>query len=403
MTGIYDGVRVLELAGTKASFCGKMLASFGAEVIKIEPPEGHPSRYIGPFAEGKSGPDASLSFAYNNTGKKSAVLNLCQSEGKKAFMKLAETADIILEDMEPGRMGELGIGYEAIHSINPGIIMCSVTPFGQDGPHAHWQASSDLIVDAMGGCMAEVGYEGKGPLHIGYDIQSTGVCGYACIAIQAAYHNRLFTGKGTYIDVSQQEAVAMWRTQQLGRSQSSQKNRSYYPSKDFVPHGVVTCKDGFASLMYGSRWFELLDWMDDEGIDTSVLCSPKYKVYADDMLLRWDRYLLDKINEIGAKYTKTAFMEEAQRRRVPTGSMESPDTLLENRQLNERGFYVEVDHPVIGRYRYPGFQGLMEKSPVPADKSAPLLDADTYHVMRDVGYSDEELSELRKAGIIGRK
>lgn len=400
MYKIYDGLRVLEIADVRGSFCGKMLASFGAEVIKVEKPGGDESRMQGPFAGDRPGAERSISFAYQNTGKKSVELDLTSPAGRTVFLELAKTADVLIETLAPGKLDEWHIGYGELSAANPKIIMLSVTPFGQTGPRAQWRASTDLITDAFAGCMAEVGYKGKGPLHLGYDIQSMAASCYGLVAIQAAYHNRLYTGRGTHIDLAQEEAVAVWRSQLLGYVQVSGKNQPLYGGEGYVRQGLVNCKDGYAYVMIGGKWKELLTWFSDKGLDITVFDDPVYEPHTYEILTKWDSVLLERFNQLGAMYTKTEFMEEGQRRRIPCCSLESPDTLLDNKQLLSRGYFEEIDHPVLGKRHYPAYQAKMTAIPLEADGAAPLLGADTEAVLSELGYSAKEIADMREGGVI---
>jgi crotonobetainyl-CoA:carnitine CoA-transferase CaiB-like acyl-CoA transferase len=401
MTTVYGGLKVLEIADVKAMYCGKILAGLGAEVIKIERPGGDDSRNMGPFKHGEKGVENSLSFAYLNTGKKDITLNLSIPEGKDIFLQLATKADVVIETFSPGTMKRWGAGYETLNQFNPGIILLSITPFGQTGPHSQWKASTDLIVDAMGGPMSETGYVGRAPLHLGYDMQANACSMYGLFAVQAAYHNRLFTGKGTHIDISQQECFAAWCDQAFGIAQVTDQNPPREKiGKDYVRQGLVNCKNGFAFLMIGGKWKELLQWFSDEGLDISVFDDPKYEAHVHEVRTPWDQVLLERLNQLGSLYTKTEFMEEGQRRRIPIGIVETPDTMLNNEQLKARNYFVEVDHPVIGRYLYPGAPASMSESPYVTGAPAPMLGADNSEVYGSLGYTEKEIADLTARGVI---
>jgi len=158
LPGPFAGLRVLELADEKGQFCGKLLGDLGADVVKIEPPGGERSRQVGPFLDDIPHPERSLSFWYYNTSKRGITLNLETADGRQLFGLLAATADVILETFRPGFLASLGLDYEALSQQNPGLIMCSLTPFGQTGPWRDY-LSSDLLHMAAGGEMASSGYD----------------------------------------------------------------------------------------------------------------------------------------------------------------------------------------------------------------------------------------------------
>lgn len=394
---IYGDMKVLELADVNGMYCGKMLAAMGAQVIKLEKPEGDGSRRMGPFAGGEEELEKSLSFAYYNTGKRDITLDITSEKGREIFLKLIAQSDVLLETCRPGELDALGIGYETLKAVNPALIHASITPFGLTGRHAAWKADSDLIVDAMGGCMAEVGYVGKAPLHIGYDVMASACGMYALFAIQAAYHERLETGVGVHIDISQQECVAKWRSQALGFAQATEADQVRKIEGKGVRQGLVNCKDGFCFVMIAAKWKELMGWFSDKGLDVSVFDDPKYLPHTYEVLTRWDQVLLDYFNELGKFYTKSEFMIEGQRRRIPVAVVDVPETLLDNEQYNARSFYVDVDHPVIGKYKYPGAPFIMSESPLCANKAAPLLGQDTDAILSAL---DCDVSQLKREHVV---
>ena len=153
-----SGVRVIELADERGEFCGKLLAGLGADVVKVEPPGGSPTRRIGPFAGDLEDPEKSLYFWHYNFGKQSLVLDLETEPGRQRLRELAAGADVVLESCSPGTLDRLGLGYEALRALDPSLILASITPFGQTGPYRDWKGS-DLVHLALGGAMACSGYD----------------------------------------------------------------------------------------------------------------------------------------------------------------------------------------------------------------------------------------------------
>lgn len=365
---VYSGLRVVELTDFYASYCGKQLAAFGAEVTKIEPLQGERTRQMGPFAGGAPHPEKSLLFAYMNTGKHSVTLDLETEVGREELLRRLKTADVFIETTTPGTLESWGLDYAALEKLNPGLVMDSVTPFGQTGPHSHWKAPTDFIIDAMGGPMYEMRKPGRAPLHLGYDILGPSCSMIALVAIQAALRRRLETSRGAYIDLSLQECMFSYHSDVAGYAQVTEKDAE--PPEG---HGLIPCRDGIAYLFIGGKWDELLDWMDEMGLETAPLRTETYDRHRYDVLAAWDDVLNSKLQQLGALYTKTGFMLEAQARKIPAGALETADTLLQNRQLQERGFFTEVEHPVLGKLPYMGPQGRLSAVREDMTGRAPLL------------------------------
>lgn len=397
----YEGLKVIELEGTTSSmFCGKALAGLGAEVIKIERPGGDPRRKDGPYASNAPEKEKSLSFAYFNTGKKSVSLDLTQKVGRDILLELLADADVLIESFEPGKMKDWNIDYHSLRKKIPSIIMLSITPFGQNGPHSHWHASSDLITDAMGGTMADVGIIGRPPLHLGGDVYASMVGMYGMVAVQAAYHDRKTTGMGAYIDLCEQECLMFWKNQAYGIAQIT-GNAVPRRKPDYIKEGLVTCKDGFGYVMIGGKWLEMLQWMKDEGLDTTLFESdPLYDSYRTEVLTPWNEEVCAAMNELATHYKKTDFMLEGQRRRIPIGMVESVNSLLENEHFKARGCFTEIYHPALGKLTYAGAPVKMTKSPIVTNKRAPLYAEHNQEIFKKLGYMDDELRELACQGVI---
>lgn len=400
MKTVYEGLRVLDLANRFGSFIGKQLAVFGAEVIKVEPPSGDPERRRGPFAGGEPHPEKSIPFAYANTGKKSLTLNLETEKGREIFKALAQTADVIIETFEPGTMEGLGLGYEDLKADNPGLIMCSVTPFGQTGPHAHYKASSDLIIDAMGGPMSDRGQIGQAPLHYGYELMPAGASLYGLFAIQAAYYQRLSTNEGTYIDLSLQEAFATWKDQFIGDAQINDAPLVRVGGPDYALPFLHTKDGGLVFASVATKWQALMDWFSEEGLDISVFDDPFYQEYAREIQTPINGTLMSYFNKLGEKYTKIGFMEEAQRRGFPMAAVEQADTLTENPHYVARDYFIPVDHPVMGKYLYPGTLAKMSETEQVTGIPAPLLGADTKDILSSLGWGYEDIAYFKDNGIV---
>jgi crotonobetainyl-CoA:carnitine CoA-transferase CaiB-like acyl-CoA transferase len=290
LPGPLAGLRVLELADETGQFCGKLLGDLGADVVKIEPPGGEPCRRIGPFVDDIPHPERSLSFWYYNTSKRGITLNLDTADGLHLFRRLAATADVILETFRPGYLSSLGCDYAALSQQKPGLVLCSLTPFGQTGPWRDY-LSSDLLHIAAGGEMASSGYDeedapnappiapgGGNAWHMG--------CHFAYMAIVAALVHRAVSGRGQYIDASIHEACALTTEAAIAnyiyRGEVLRRHTGRHHTAGSSPRTQFRASDGnYVCALVGGRLNpkyikELADLLDTNGM-AGDLRDPKYQ------------------------------------------------------------------------------------------------------------------------------
>ena len=412
--GPLAGTRVLELCDERGQFCGKLMADLGADVIKIEPPGGESTRSVGPFLNDEPHRDRSLYFWHYNTSKRGITLNLETDDGRALFRRLAAKADVVLESRSPGRMPSLGLGYEDLAPENPGLIMCSITPFGQTGP---WRdhKTSDLLHLAAGGQMASSGYDpedvpdappiapgGGNAWHMGSH--------YAYMAIMAAMFHREMTGEGQYIDASIHEACALTTEgavpiyiytgrvvrRHTGRAASpDQSEATQFNTKD---GGWVNITRSGSSLT-PRRLRGLAEWMDQYTLADDLL-DEKYQT--QDGIEAHTSH----INEIMGNFFAQLPHEEAwhggQKLGFPWGAVRSMDEVVEDAHLQDRRFFVEVEHPELGQsFIYPGQATIYNGSPGQISRRAPLLGEHSQEVLcGELGLSLEELRMLTEAGVV---
>ena len=206
--GALADLKVLDLAGPIGVFCGKLLADFGADVVRIEPPGGDPMRRLGPFYEDDPAPEKSLYWWHFNTSKRGITLDLEKSRGRDLFRRLVQWADIAVESFAPGYLDGLGLGFKNLHELNPGFILTSITPFGQTGPYSMFQAP-DIVGQAMSGVMQLVGVPHRPPYLIGSEIGYWTASTFAANAVMLAVAYRDVTGVGKHIDTSMQRAMSL--------------------------------------------------------------------------------------------------------------------------------------------------------------------------------------------------
>ena len=398
MAKALDGIRVLDLSQYEAGpSCAETLAWLGAEVVKIEPPSGEPSRRA--LSER---PDMdSVFFCLLNANKKAITLNLKSERGKRMFTEMVKTADVVLENLGPGSMERLGFGYDDLAKINPRVISASVKGFGSTGPYASYN-SFEMIAQAMGGVMALTGTADGPPLRIEAGLGDTGSGLHAAIGILAAIVQRSVTGVGQRIEVAQMDVVVNltrihFRDHYLGINPIPRKgNRSpaacpsnTYRCRPFGPNDYV-----FIHTANTDMWKAL----------TRVIGQPEL---GDDPRYAERQGRMAAVEELDAlveawtqKRTKHEVMELLGAAGVPCGAVLDSDEVMSNEHLRQRGMIVEVDHPTRGRMAIPGNAIRMSASPTEVTR-APLLgehNAEIYGKL--LGIAEGELATLKRDGVI---
>jgi formyl-CoA transferase len=393
-----DGIRVLDLSQYEAGpSCAETLAWLGAEVIKIEPPGGEPSR------RGLSErPDIdSVFFCLLNANKKAVTLNLKSERGRKMFAELVKGADVVLENLGPGSMERLGFGYDSLARLNPRIISASVKGFGSTGPYASYK-SFEMIAQAMGGVMSLTGTADSPPLRTEAGLGDTGAGLHTAIGILAAIVQRQVTGVGQRVEVAQQDVVV---------NMTRIHFRDYYLGVHPILRHGNRSPGAAPSNLYRCRPFGPNDYVFIHTANTDmwkalarVIGQPEL---ADDPRFadRGGRVSRGKeLDELvegwTGKRTKHEVMELLGAAGVPCGAVLDSDEVMSNEHLRGRGMIVEVDHPTRGRMAMPGSPIRMSDSPTEVTP-APLLgehNAEIYGKL--LGYDETELATLKRDGVI---
>ncbi|MBA7663658.1 MAG: hypothetical protein GH143_01890 [Calditrichaeota bacterium] len=392
-------LRVLDLADESACFCSKLLADLGAKVIKVETPGGDASRRVGPFQGNTPHPEKSLSFWYNNTGKLGITLNLESNEGQSIFLRLASKTDVVVETFPPGYLKKIGLDYEVLSEPNPGLILVSVTGFGQTGPYQHYK-SGDLVASASGGQMYVSGNPENPPLKP-YGQQSYYAASlFAATGILLALHQRHQTGRGQHLDISLQEAVAATLEHVMVRY----FHEKAVPARQGNLHWTNTacllpCEDGYLFVTFDREWETLIDLLDSEGMAADL----KEEGWREE---DYRRQHTDHIIEVLSAWTKThttaELFELGQSMRFPWAPVSSPEEVFHSPQLRARRFFTPVDHPESGgSFVYPGAPAKFSESSWEVRRRAPLIGEDNVRVYQEeLGLSPQELARLAAANVI---
>jgi benzylsuccinate CoA-transferase BbsE subunit len=393
------GLRVLDLADEKASFCTKLLADMGADVIKVERPGGDASRWIGPFWGNIPHPEKSLSFWHNNTSKRGITLCLESKKGQGIFVGLANKADVVVEAFPPGYLKEIGLKYEDLSEKNPKLILVSVTGFGQTGPYKEYK-SCDIVASAIGGQMYVCGLPDYPPLKP-YGQQSFYSASlFAAVGILIALHERNHSGRGQHIDISLQEAVTATLEHVMVRHfyekvvPNRQGNLQWTKSACLLP-----CKDGYILITFNREWEILIDLLHSEAMSADL----KEEKWREE---GYRRQHVDHIIEVLADWTKThttaELFELGQLMRFPWAPVSSPKDVFNSPQLRARNFFTTVDHPEASTsFAYPATPGKFSGLSWNIRGRAPLIgehNAQVYH--EELGLLPEELAKLSSENVI---
>ena len=393
------GLRILDLTDLKGAMCAKLFGDMGADVIKIEPPEGDITRRIGPFLHGQPHLERSLLFWFYNTSKRGITLDLNQQAGQELAKQLAAKADVLVESAAPGTLARLGLGYDELKQLNPNLVFTSITPFGQTGPYQSYR-SSDIVAEALGGMIWTNGFPDEPPLHaMGLQAYHSASF-FAAIGTLLALLTRDSLGEGQWVDVSIQEAVAgavehvaPFYHQGLG---IESRRGSLHWSRYFR---VARCRDGYVMHCSLGDWTSLVEWVKGDK-KAQDLEDTRW----EDLVYRREHaeHLFDILDDWAKDYSVAELMEGAQLRRIPYAMVRPPEALVEDPQLNARGFFSHIEHPELGRtVQYPGGPIHFTTTPWRIARRPPLLGEHNTEVYgSELGIEADRLSALKQAGVI---
>jgi crotonobetainyl-CoA:carnitine CoA-transferase CaiB-like acyl-CoA transferase len=396
MENILSDIRVLDLGRfISAPFCGMLLADMGAEVIKIERVDaGEDGRRLGPYKN-----DTSAYVTAFSRNKKGMTLNFRDPEGKNIFRQLIEKSDVIIENFRPGTMAAMGFDYEIVKSINPAIIMSSISGFGQYGSQKD-RAAFDGIASAMGGLYA-INYTSTGPRPTGLPLADHITATYNALAIMMALYDRKNTGRGQYIDTAMLDCVFSYFETRLpgyALNGSDIGVQSKFGTGDPLacPSNVYECKNGFVCLHAGTdpnyiRFAEIAA--------VPELLDPKYRKIENRMAD------YNYVDGLVAKWFKTKTVEEADtslnNAGVPIGIVRDFKRILDDPNSEEREMVIYADVPGIGKVPFCGNPLKLKTRPITKRERAPLIGENTEDILSELlGMNKEKIIELRNTGVI---
>jgi formyl-CoA transferase len=389
-----DHIRVLDQTQVMAGpSCSMWLADMGADVIKIEPPEGEATRKQGH----QIAPGVAAAFLAVNRNKRGMTLDLKTPQGVEILKTLVAAADVLVENYRPGVARRLGVDYETLRAINPRLVYCSISGFGQTGPYAA-RGGYDLIAQGMAGIMSATGHEGGAPVKVGIPITDLGAGLFATFGILCALRARRVTGRGQFVDtslfeaglaLSVWEATEYWFTGQTPKPMGSAHRMS-------APYQAFRASDGYFTVGASNerlwpRFCEVIG-------RPELPADPRFAGAADRVKHR--AALEAEIERVTAKETRAHWLARCEAAGVPAGPIYSVPEALADPHAQARGMVRELEHPIAGRVKALGNPVKMSASPPAMRKAAPLLGEDNATLLGELGYSPAEIASLRDKGVV---
>ncbi len=388
-----SGIRVLDITQVMAGpYCAMLLCDMGADVIKVEPPAGDSTRRMA----GARGGD-SPGFNAVNRGKRGIVVDIKHERGRQVVARLASAADVLVENYRPGAMARAGLGYEQLRTVNPRLVYASISGYGQTGPHGA-RGGFDLVAQGVSGIMSVTGEPDGPPVKAGIPLTDLGASLFAVAGILAALHDRHRTGAGQHVDTSLVEAgvaLSVWEaTEYLSSGRVPQPLGSAHRMS--APYQAFECADGYITVgAANDRLFARL---------SALLGHPEWTgdpQFADDTArVANRRALADRIEQVTRTRPRGHWLARLEAEGIPGGPINTYADVFADEQVAARGMVVETQHPTLGRLRTLGTPLKLSRTPLVAGRPAPLLGEHTAAVLREAGYSDTEVAELRAAGAV---
>ncbi len=410
--------RILDITDERAFIAGRALADFGAEVIKIEKPGGDPSRFRGPFYEDDPDPEKNLWWFSFNSNKKGITLDITTSKGKELFKRLVKTADAVIESYPVGYLESIGLGYQDLSQMNPGIVLTSISGFGREGPYKDYK-DPDIVVRALGGLIYTAGYDDRPPLTVSYHHTHTIGAMNGAVGTMIALSQRVHTGRGQHVEGITQQALDIICSAEI---EGPYALFGEIPTRHGRARAEVTLKDG--SIFYNPLLWECKDghvalnlllnpasaknnlstmgFIKKDGIDIGSFEGWEWdKKSWDDMSREQAEELMEIIGKFFMNHTKDELLKLATENRFQLGPCNNAEDVLKYPQLVARGFWKEIEHPELGAsLKYPGGAVMTTQGYVGVRHRAPYIGEHNDQVYRELGLSAGEIETLKKQKVI---
>jgi benzylsuccinate CoA-transferase BbsE subunit len=403
--------RVLDLTNENGFLCGKILADLGMDVIKIERPGGDQSRNTGPFASEFPDPEKSLYWFAYNSNKRGITLDLETPIGQEVFKQLVDKSDVVVESFPPGYLGKLGLDYDSLDKLRKGIILTSITPFGQKGPYKDYLVS-DIVTMGMSGILYQTGDLDRPPVWMNLPQACLHAGADAAVGTMMAYYHREQTGEGQQVDISMQQstawflanAIPLWELNGI----VSKRSGAFRWSINSSQRQVWRCRDGhlFFNIIGGrtgaKTLHELVDWMDTETMANDYVKSLDFESL--DMF-KVDQDTVDRISApietFFLAHTKQEIAQGAAERHISICALSTMEDLANNAQLKSRQFWANVEHPELQRkINYPNAFVKSSAADYGIRQRAPLVGEHNEQIYTELGFSQDRLGDLKRQGVI---
>jgi len=401
---------VLDLTDDKGELASMVLGDLGADVIKVEPPQGSSSRRMAPFLEDAPEPERSLQYFAFNRNKRGITLDLSAEAGRRALIALAEKADFVIESAPPGQMAGLGVGFDTLRQANPRIVYVAITPYGQDGPHAEF-AASDLTLAAMGGPMSLQGVPDRAPVRITVPQVWLHASAEAAVGALTAHALMVGTGQAQFVDVSAQTAM-VW-TMLHGMVAHAIQGFDFNRSGSIVQLGTIAlplvyqCADGYVVLAStGAGLSKIVYWLVEDGVvPRDWMEDEDWATYIARLLQQEPvRYTLDELvsalRRYAPRHTKGELLERGLSEGVTVAPVSTMEDLARFRHLEERGYWLSAPLPDGGQAIVPGILARLTETPMSVRCWAPRLGQHNREILGgQLGLSAEEISAACGANV----
>lgn len=387
------GIRVLDLTRVVSGpFCTMFLADFGADVIKVESPDGDPARVAGIMIEGEENPY----FVNLNRSKRSITMNMKSEEGKDIIRRLAESSDVLVENFRPGVMDRLGLGYEELRKLNPRLIYAAISGFGKTGPYKD-RPAFDFIAQAMSGFMSLNGSEDMEAIRAGIPVTDTIAGIYASFGILAALRNRDKTGRGQEVQVAMVDSLISMFTFASGAFFATGKLPPRTGNDHMIvsPYGLFESSDGPIAIAPSTHetWLRLIKVLDLEHLNT----DPRFDTNAKRMKNRSE--INHIIGEIIKTRSRAEWIETLNKAGVPCGPILNLKEVFSDPQILHQEMLLESPQP-SRPIKMPGFPIKISEVPAKVRRPSPQLGEHTEEVLRELGYDEKEISRLRGEKVV---